>query len=58
MHEELMTKTFCSEASARVRANLDATQDPTVLTNFKNMAEISKAVCMEGTPVQKHPLGV
>ncbi|TRY78408.1 hypothetical protein TCAL_07844 [Tigriopus californicus] len=57
-HEELMTKTYCNEAYDRVLRNLNALKNPTELSNFKSMAEISKGMCESGQAVQGNPLGV
>merc|ERR1712088_512122 len=58
-HEELITKTFCDEANRRVEANLNTLRDPVQLQGFKNMVEISEAVCNnDGEPISRRPLGV
>merc|ERR1712142_935174 len=57
-HEELMTKVFCNEASARIALNLGALKNPTQLANFKSMAEISKNVCEAEGVLQGNPLGI
>lgn len=56
-HEELMLKTFANEASDRIHQNLNSLKDPSKLANFKNMAEISRAVCENGATLQPNPLG-
>lgn len=57
-HEELMTKVFCNEASARIALNLGALKNSTQLNNFKSMAEISKTVCENENVLQGNPLGL
>jgi len=57
-HEELMTKVFCNEASNRIALNLGALKNPTQLSNFKSMAEISRNVCEAEGVLQGNPLGI
>jgi len=57
-HEELMTKVYCNEASDRIALNLGALKNPTQLSNFKSMAEISRNVCEAEGVLQGNPLGV
>ena len=51
-------QTFCNEAFVRIQTNLNQLKDPKQLSDYKAMAEISKSVCAQGTPVQGNPLGV
>merc|ERR1719266_547281 len=57
-HEELMTKVYCGEASARIHLNLGALKDSVQRSNFKNMAEISRTVCANEDVLQGNPLGL
>ena len=50
-------QTYADEASDRIYQNLHALKDPAKLTNFRNMADISKAICENGSTLQINPLG-
>lgn len=57
-HEILMTKTFCVEASDRVRVNLRKIQSADFNENYKRMKTISKNICEVHDVVQNNPTGV
>ncbi|XP_003707587.1 acyl-CoA dehydrogenase very long chain isoform X1 [Megachile rotundata] len=56
-HELLMAKTWCAEASNRVKYNLKSISSDTQLDIFKNLSKISRNMCDVGGYVQLNPLG-
>lgn len=54
--EELMTKVWCSEASARVAQNLSAVRSGETLENFRNLSTIAGNVCDNGGLLHINPL--
>ncbi|BES92461.1 acyl-CoA dehydrogenase [Nesidiocoris tenuis] len=57
-HEALMTKVWCSEASARVSTNLGALSNSESLDNFATLSQVAKNVCEAGGFVQANPLNL
>lgn len=56
-HELLMAKTWCAEASNRVKYNLKSISSDTQLDIFRNLSKISRNMCDVGGYVQLNPLG-
>uniref|UniRef100_A0A646QHH3 Very long-chain specific acyl-CoA dehydrogenase, mitochondrial n=1 Tax=Hemiscolopendra marginata TaxID=943146 RepID=A0A646QHH3_9MYRI len=56
-HEELLVKVWCTQASYRIQANLNALKASDHLTSFKQMKQISEEICQNGTIVHINPVG-
>ena len=56
-HEEQMTKLWCSESHRRISKNLSLLTDPSSLSDFNSMRQISESVCAQNETVQSNPVG-
>jgi very long chain acyl-CoA dehydrogenase len=57
-HEVLMTQAWCLEAADRVKSNLGKVSNAEFVSNYRKMAQISKAVCAEHDVAHTHPLNL
>ncbi|KAK8377963.1 hypothetical protein O3P69_018700 [Scylla paramamosain] len=57
-HEEKIARVWVNEASDRIQLNLTAMRSATSISNFEDLASISKDLCENGDIVAQRPLGI
>ncbi|KAG0706566.1 Very long-chain specific acyl-CoA dehydrogenase, mitochondrial [Chionoecetes opilio] len=57
-HEEKLARVWINEASDRIQLNLTALRSATSISNFEDMAAISRDLCEHGNIVAQRPLGI